>query len=86
MIYTSFESITAPEDNGQQDSEESYTNEYRKHVAYSYGYKLGFVDDKFSKPVKSYLGEDAVYNFINSMIKENKYCSNVMENILTKNF
>ena len=86
MIYTSFESITAPEDNGQQDSEESYTNEYQKHVAYIYGYKLGFADDKFSKPVKSYLGEDAVYNFINSMIKENKYCSNVMENILTKNF
>ena len=85
MIYTSFESITAPEDNGQQDSEESYTNEYQKHVAYSYGYKLGFVDDKFRKPVKSYLGEDAVYNFINSMIKENKYCTNVMKNILTKN-
>ena len=24
---------------------------------------------------KSYLGEDAVYNFINSMIKESKYCT-----------
>ena len=29
---------------------------------------LVMVDDKFSKPFKTYLGEDAVYSFINSMI------------------
>ena len=46
---------------------------YQKHVISSYGYKLICVDDKFSKPFKSYLGEDAAYNFIDSMIKENKY-------------
>ena len=40
------------------------------------------VDDEFSKPFKSYLGG---YNFINSMVKENKYCSDVMKNILTRN-
>ena len=28
------------------------------------------VDNKFSKPFKSYLGGDAVYNFINSMVKK----------------
>ena len=27
-----------------------------------YGYISACVDDKFSKPFKSYLGEDAVYN------------------------
>ena len=32
-------------------------------------------DDKFSKLFKSCLGENAVYNFINSMIKESKYFS-----------
>ena len=32
-----------------------------------------------------YLDEDAVYNFISSMIEESKYCSDVMKNILTKN-
>ena len=32
---------------------------YQKyHTAYSYGYKLVCVDDKFSKPFKSYLGEN----------------------------
>ena len=40
----------------------------KKHGACTYGYKLVYVDDIFSKPFKSYLGEDVVYNFINSMI------------------
>ena len=44
-----------------------------------------FVDDKFSKPFKEYLGEDLVKYFINSMIEENKYCSGVMKKNLTKN-
>ena len=30
------------------------------------------------------LGEDAVYNFINSMIEENKYCSGVMKKHFNK--
>ena len=51
-------------------------------VACSYGYKLVCVDDKFSKPFKSYLGKDAVYNFINSIIEESKYYCMF---ILTKN-
>ena len=40
------------------------TNEYQKHVACNYGYKLVCVDDKLSEPFKSYLREDAVYNFL----------------------
>ena len=42
------------------------------------------VDDKFGKPFKSYLGEDAVYDFINSMIEQSKYCSEVMKKHLNK--
>ena len=57
----------------------------KKHVACSCGYKLVGVYDKFSKPFKSYLGEDVVYNFINSRFEESEYCSNVIKNILTKN-
>ena len=64
----------------KQNQNESYTNKYKKkHVACSYGYKLVCADDKFSKPFKSYLGENAVYNFISSMIEESKYCSDVMK-------
>ena len=68
MIYADFESMLVPEDNGKQNSNESYTYKHQKHVACSYGYKLVYVDDKFSKHFKSYLGENAVYNFISSMI------------------
>ena len=32
----------------------------------------------------THLGEDAVYNFINGMIKDSKYCRDLMKNILTK--
>ena len=59
------------------------SNKYQKHIACSYEYKLVCVDDKFSKPFKAYLGKVAVYNFINSMIEESKYCNEVM-NIFTK--
>ena len=35
--------------------------------------------------LKTYLGEDAVYNFINSMIEESQYCSEVIKNNLAEN-
>ena len=69
---------------GKQNPETSYTNKYQKHIACSYGYKLVCVDDTFRKPVKSYLGKDAVYNFINSMTEESKYCSEVMKKHFNK--
>ena len=84
MIYADFESILVPEDNGKKNLNESYTNKYQKHVACSCGYKLVCVDDKFSKPFKSYLGEDIDYNFISSMIEERRHCSDVIKNILSK--
>ena len=55
-------------------------NKYQKHIASSYGYKLVCVDAKFSK---SFLVENAPYNF-NSMIKESKYCSDLMKKHFTK--
>lgn len=48
----------------------------KKHVACSFSFKLASFGCKFLKPFKSYLGEDAFYNFINSM---------VMKDIVTKN-
>ena len=42
------------------------------------------VEDKFSKPFKSYLQEDAAYNFISGMIEKSKYCSDVMQNHFNK--
>ena len=84
MIYTDFETIVVPEDNWKQNPNESYTNEYEEHVACSYGYKYVCVGEKFSKPFKSYLGKDTVYNVISNMIKESKYCSDVTKKIFQK--
>ena len=84
MTYADSESILKPENNGKQNPDKSYVNEYQKHVAYNYGYKLVCVDDKFNKPLKTYLDEDVVYNFINSMIKENKYCTEIMKKHFNK--
>ena len=73
MVYVDFQSTLVAEDDGKKNSNKSYTNKYQKHVACSYCYELVCADDKFSQPFKSYLlGEDAVCNFINSMIKESK--------------
>ena len=60
MIYADFESLLVPQGNGKQKLTEFYTNKYQRHVACSYGYKLLCVDDKFSKPFKLYLREEAV--------------------------
>ena len=60
LIYAGFESLLVPEDHGKQDLHESYTNKYQKHIAGSYGHKLVRIDDRFSKPFKYYLSEDAV--------------------------
>ena len=73
MIYANFQSIIAPEDKGKQNPEESYTNKYQNHNSCSYGYRLVCLDDNFSKPFKSYFGQDDVYNFINSMIEKSRY-------------
>ena len=75
IIYADFESILVSEDNEKQNPNESYTNKYQEHISCSYGYRLVCVDDKFSKPFKSYLDKDAVYIFNSSMIQECKYCS-----------
>ena len=84
IIYGDFKSILVLENNGKQKPEESYTNKYQKNIACSYGYKLVCVDDKFSRLFKTYLGKDADYNFVNNMIEESKYCSEVVKKYLRK--
>ena len=85
LICADFASVLVPENNGMQNPDESYTNINQKHIACSYSYKLVCVGE-FSKSFKTYLGEDAVYNFINSMIEESKYCSDAINIHFNKEF
>ena len=49
MIYPDFGSILVSEDNGKQNPDDSYTNQYQKHAAFRYGYKLVCIGDNFIK-------------------------------------
>ena len=84
IIYADFKSILVSDNNGKQNPEEPYTNKYQKHIVCSYGYKLVCLDDTFTKPFKKYLGENAVYNLIVSMIEESKSCSDVIKTNFNK--
>ena len=84
MIYVDFGSILVPEDNGKQKPNQSYTNKYQKHAACSYGHKLVCVDDKFSKPFKSYLDKDPVHNLLAVSQKKIEYCSDVIKKHFNK--
>ena len=53
-------------------------------ITCSYGYKLVYVDNKFSKSFKTYLSEQAVYNYTNNLIEESKYCSDRMKKHFNK--
>ena len=55
MTEADFESILVPEEKGKQNLGESYTTKYLKHITCSYGYKLVYVDDNFTKLFKIYL-------------------------------
>ena len=62
VTYVDFESnlkeVRKPNrDNGNA----SCTDKCQKYIACSYGYKYVWLDDRFSKPVQIYRGENAVY-------------------------
>ena len=73
-----------PENNGKQNLDEFYANKYQIHVGCRVGCKLVDVDDQFSKSFKSYLGQNDVNKLIINMIKESKYCSDVIKKHFNK--
>ena len=83
IIYADFESNLVLEDNRKQNPKCKISKLIRifVYIACSYGYKLVCLEDKFSKPFKTYFGEGAVYNFINSMIEDSKCCSEMIKKV-----
>ena len=63
--------ILVPENNGKQNTDESYMNKYQNHVGCSFGYNIVYAKYHFHKPFKSYLGQDAIQKFIINMAEEN---------------
>ena len=52
ITYADFESILLPKENAHQNPQKLYTSILQKYIACSYRYKLVWVDDKFSNPLR----------------------------------
>ena len=69
VIYADFEAVTEKIQGCEPNNNKSYTNKYQKHTSCSYGYKVVCCyDDKYTKPVKIYRGEEPVKKFMEEML------------------
>ena len=66
-------------------NEGSYTKKYQDHIPCSFAYKIVCIDDRFTKPIVVYRGENAAYEFIKAILKEYKYCRKIKKKNLNKN-
>ena len=64
--------------------EGSYSMKKQDHIRCSFAYKLVFVDDRFSKSIVVYRGENAAFKF-KAILKEYEYCEEVMKKHFNKN-
>ena len=58
---------------------------YKDHVPCSFAYKVVCINDRFTKPIVVFRGENAAYEFIKAILKEYKYCKKVMKKHFNKN-
>ena len=91
-IYADFESNLE----GVEIYEGSYSKKYQDHIPCSFAYKVVClfvfffykvvcINDKFTKPIVVFRGENAAYEFIKAILKEYKYCKKVMKKHFNKN-
>ena len=65
--------------------EGSYTKKYLDHVPCSFSYKIVCIDNKFSKPIVVFRGENAAYEVIKAILKEYQYYKKVTKKYFNKN-
>ena len=63
---------------GVECYEGSYTKKCQDYISCSFAYKFVCIDNKFTKSIVVYRGENAAYEFITAILKEYKYCKKVM--------
>ena len=80
-IYANFECNLR----GVESYEGSYIKKYQDHVTCSFAYKGFCIDDRFTKPIVVFRGENTAYEFIKTILKEYKYWKNVMNKHFNKN-
>ena len=79
VIYADFEATTEKVTICQPCGDKSYTKKYQKHTSCTYGYKVVCCyNEKYTKPVKIYRGEDSINKFMQQMILEVQYCQKII--------
>ena len=58
---------------------------YHNHVPCSFAYKTIHIDNRFTKPIGVYRGENAAYEFIKAILKEYWYRKKVIQKHFNKN-
>ena len=72
-IYADLECNTEKISGCQPSDKKSYTEKYQKHTACSFGYKVVcYYDQKYSRDVVIYRGEDCIQKFMKCMFEEVK--------------
>ena len=85
VIYADFEAITKKIQGCRPNNDKSYTKAYQTHEDCGYGFQVVCCyDDRYTKPVQIYRGENAVHNFMEEMLLEHEYCKNIMRNNFSK--
>ena len=92
VIYADFEAITRKVQGCKQSEEMeneknggSYTEAHQTHEDCGYGYKLVCCyKERYSKPIQTYQGENAVYKFMEKMLEEVEYCKAVIKKRFNK--
>ena len=65
--------------------EGSYSKKYHDHIPCSFAYKLACVDEKFTRRIVVFRGENAACKFVETILKEYEYCQKVMKKNFNKN-
>ena len=63
----------------------SYTEKYHSHIYCSFAYKVLCIDNRFSKSIVVFRGENAAYEFIKAILKEYEHCKKVIKKHFKKN-
>ena len=82
--YADFESLLKGVKSNYKNNA-SYTEKYQDHIPCSFSYKVVCIDNKFSKKFVLYRRKNAVYRFIEAILKEYYHCKKIIKKHLNKN-
>ena len=84
-MYADFEAMMKKMQGCRPNDDKSYTEAYQTHEDCGYGYKVVCCyKDKYSKPIQTYCGENAVYKFMEKMLEEVEYCKAIVNKRFNK--